>query len=745
MSSPWIRGRRVVAGFGAAALLAVSGVGLAAVGAQAAAPPPLQYLPKTVRLVPAGVMARSRRLGFIAPGTAWTFDLILPSRDPAGLSAYADAVSTPGSADYRRFLTPGQVMARFGPNPSLVAALRQYLTSRGFASRLDGQLLAVTGSVGRIDGLFATRLASFRHDGLRFIAPAGAITIPGPLRQAAGITGLSTPLVAPLGGTVPMTAQRVVRWAPEAAMKPAPPGTTTTAQNGGFTVQATLLTRGARTPGLAVHYLITATLNGQPDTSAYLAGLAGPITGAGSGIDGTLTNSSGQFVIDFTVSQAQTVSLQATVEDASGNTVVVQLPPATFSGPAANTCSTTLFGLPASEAFPIVCPWNPATNPVNAAFDATGLVSQARRTGPPHLAVYTAGNVVDVSAADVSQFAKQFRLPLPHLSVAYQGPNVCTVSACGSGIMFDIEAELSLDLQMMETAAPGSDIQVYEAGSLRSALNQVVMQDTANVFSVSYGAGELAEYDAIPNAQATWDLLAEEANIEGITVSVAAGDSGAYGGAEEGLTAPMPEYPSNSANVSALGGLEAAVGPTEMLNQTALWGGNLGRDLPPEVLLSFLEMENMMATGGVSSLVPLPLYQAPVVKPGTFGRTTPDYSLPASVVTPGYFGYIDGAPYFIGGTSAAAPLFAGYMADLDNVLHGRLGNVNDAIYPLALLNPAMLVPVAFGNNGVYSVTPGYNAATGLGGLNLDALEQTLITVLSGASRQGPPHHHGRPH
>jgi len=54
--------------------------------------------------------------------------------------------------------------------------------------------------------------------------------------------------------------------------------------------------------------------------------------------------------------------------------------------------------------------------------------------------------------------------------------------------------------------------------------------------------------------------------------------------------------------------------------------------------------------------------------------------------------------------------------------------------------------VAFGNNGVYSVTAGYNAATGLGGLNVDALAQTLLTVIGGSSGSGArPHHHGRPH
>jgi hypothetical protein len=39
------------------------------------------------------------------------------------------------------------------------------------------------------------------------------------------------------------------------------------------------------------------------------------------------------------------------------------------------------------------------------------------------------------------------------------------------------------------------------------------------------------------------------------------------------------------------------------------------------------------------------------------------------------------------------------------------------IYGYARKDRGLLMPIAYGNNGVYSVTPGYNAATGLGELN----------------------------
>ena len=42
-------------------------------------------------------------------------------------------------------------------------------------------------------------------------------------------------------------------------------------------------------------------------------------------------------------------------------------------------------------------------------------------------------------------------------------------------------------------------------------------------------------------------------------------------------------------------------------------------------------------------------------------------------------------------------------------------NVNDVLSPLSRVDLAILEPVAFGTNGVYSVVPQYNAVTGAGG------------------------------
>ncbi|MDA8206804.1 MAG: IPT/TIG domain-containing protein, partial [Thermaerobacter sp.] len=255
------------------------------------------------------------------------------------------------------------------------------------------------------------------------------------------------------------------------------------------------------------------------------------------------------------------------------------------------------------------------------------------------------------------------------------------------------------------------------------------------VYSVSYGAGEQIVASSEPNAQATWDLLAEEANAEGITVSVSAGDSGGFEGAQFGLTSPMPSYPANSPYVSSLGGTEDAVSPAGTVQQVAMWGGNIGSELSTPTLLSFLELQNMIAGGGYSSLEPAPSYQVPVIGSAT-GRGNPDFSLPASVITPGYFFFYDGLPGLVGGTSASAPLFAGFVADLDAALHTAMGNINPAIYHADQANSGVMSTVAYGNNGAYSVTPGYNAVTGLGQLNMGVLYAMLTGVQTTPVIQG---------
>lgn len=698
------------------------------------------HLPARMTPASPAVLRASHREGTVSGGTPWTIGIVLPSKNYAGLINYANAVSSPGSGSYHRFLSHTTLMHRFGPSSALVHALSAYLKRQGFQVSQTGQLLRANGTAALVDRLFSTQLIHYQKGKQAFVAPPGAVSIPSALRVAVGVTGLVTNTAVPLNPPPlnPKT-QRLQRTS-LGAMKPAPQGRAGSASNGPFRITAQLLSKGARVPGMAVRYLVTAILNGKPDPNAAFAGISGPFQGAPS-FAMVYPNGLGQFVLDFTASQAQKLSLALTVTSnatvSSAPTATVQLPVATFQGPnALVTSANPLFGVNLN----ILAPWNPATNNINQLFGATSLAAAPSRHGPAQLAVFTAANVTGLSVPDVALFARQFGLPAPRVQIAYTGPNICTQALCGSGVMTGIQAELSLDLQMMETSSPGADISVYQAGSLRSALNQVVTQDTASVFSISYGAGELAEQAFAPGAQQQWDMLAAQANIEGITVSVSAGDSGAYEGALFGYPQPMASYPANSPFVSAVGGTEVALGTDGQMNASALWGGNVGRELPHQTLLSLLASGNMMGGGGYSLLEPHPVYQDGLVPP-TAGRSTPDFSFPASVVTPGYFAYFEQSPTLFGGTSASAPLFAGWVADLGLMMDTRLGNINLPIYALARVNPRLTTQVDYGNNGLYSVAPGYNPVTGWGQLNLGQLEAAMASV-TGTASPPPGRHHG---
>lgn len=491
----------------------------------------------TMSLVKPSLLAQSTALGAVPTSTSWHFNVVLPSRNSSGLSQFASAVTTPGSPEYHQFLSHSQLMSQYGPSSSTVDNLRANLNAAGLTAQQTGQMLAVSGTVGQVDKLFHINLTRYQYHGRTFVAPSGPLTIPNWLSPAVGFTGLYQAAPVPDLKAVKFSSNDLIQ---HANGPTAPPGTSeTSASSDGMTVTAQLLSQGPRVPGMAVRYLITATYDGNPDTSASYQSLSGSYQGASSLVDSTSTNSDGQFLVDFSLSQPQTVSLDLTVSD-DVHSVTVPLPPVTFSGPSALVTNTlTLDGEPGE----VIAPWNPSSNPVTKVFGASVLSDETAVHGPANLAVYTAGDVTTISQTDVDHFAAQFGLTPPNASVAYSGPNACTVASCSTE-MVPIEEELSLDLQMMETSAPGSNIQIYEAGSLRSALNQVLTQDSASVFSISYGEGEIPEYDFYPTAQSGWDLLAQEANAEGITISVSAGDSGAFEGAEEGDNQPMLSYPS---------------------------------------------------------------------------------------------------------------------------------------------------------------------------------------------------------
>jgi kumamolisin len=121
---------------------------------------------------------------------------------------------------------------------------------------------------------------------------------------------------------------------------------------------------------------------------------------------------------------------------------------------------------------------------------------------------------------------------------------------------------------------------------------------------------------------------------------------------------------------------------------------------------------------------------------GRHSREVPDVSAIADPATSGEY-VIDGGLTVEGGTSQAAPIWAGIMALADEYLqrHGarRVGFANPALYALARGTwpyPAFN-DVTTGANLLYPATPGYDMASGLGTPNAWNLARDLLAYSRG--------------
>jgi len=134
----------------------------------------------------------SHLVGTPAASLPVTVRVYLAGRDPAGLAAYAAAVSTPGNRSYRRYLTVTQERRRFGPTAAQVLAVENWLTAAGLrVTTATEHYIAVTGTASSAEGAFAVRLASFR-------TPAGGVAM-APEQEASTPSGVRTAVLTVTG------------------------------------------------------------------------------------------------------------------------------------------------------------------------------------------------------------------------------------------------------------------------------------------------------------------------------------------------------------------------------------------------------------------------------------------------------------------------------------------------------------------------------------------------------------------
>ena len=438
----------------------------------------------------------------------------------------------------------------------------------------------------------------------------------------------------------------------------------------------------------------------------------------------------------------------------------------------------------------------------------TTAASQAHFLSPGDLQVMydlkplfpTSGSSVNLGAGQSIAVVGQSYVPTGNGSAEYNfatmltgNYNVFPVFVPGSGNEAAIpadEGEADIDIEYSSGTASGATVFYVTTGSnpnynVFDALAFAITQAIAPVVSISYGGCEsLTSVTDLQQANA----LFEQAAAQGQTIVASSGDSGPTACApystSNGVSlaqqqALVVSFPSSSPYITAIGGTQMAPG-TFTTGSSTYWDIATATDNTRSLLsyvpeVAWNESSSIYGIaasgGGISSVFPRPAWQTgvPGIPSGSF-RLVPDIALQASIASPGYIICSDdraltgangdcldntlqnsNSRYVLGGgTSFAAPIFAGFVAILNQTRHtlGQ-GTVNPTLYSLAaqpsvyssafhdITAGTTACAAGDGNCGtagesVYAATTGYDMATGLGSIDL----ANLVTAWPSTSPTG---------
>jgi subtilase family serine protease len=351
----------------------------------------------------------------------------------------------------------------------------------------------------------------------------------------------------------------------------------------------------------------------------------------------------------------------------------------------------------------------------------------------------------DINPDDIAAFRSTFGLAPTTIQMVptgnYPGVN-------------DDEVEGDLDLEWAGAVARDATLIYVYGDDAGYASYYAIDNNLAPVLSESYG---LCEYQVGANRMGLYyfQVEAQKGNALGITWLASSGDSGAAG-CDNGVAVATlglgVSLPASVPEITAVGGTEFAEGSGSYWNSNnGPYFGSAVSFIPETSWNDTVASGGLAASGGgLSSLYKKPSWQIGPGVPGDGVRDVPDLSLNASNAHDPYLVVAEGAAFGVGGTSAAAPSFAGILAVLNQYLVQNkvqskpgLGNINPKLYSMAAANaPGVFHDVTTGDNIVpcqpgtrdcatgqlgFTAGAGYDLVTGLG--SVDAYH--LVTAWSG--------------
>ncbi|HEX7353430.1 MAG TPA: S53 family peptidase [Mycobacteriales bacterium] len=121
---------------------------------------------------------------------------LAPKGGLAALQAKVLALSTPGSASYRHFLTPDQYYAAYSPAAAAVSSVTSWLANAGLSvtgTDAHNDFVTATGTRSALQQAFGVSLRGYRHDGQSVVAPDGPTYVPSNLAGTVlAVGGLDT-------------------------------------------------------------------------------------------------------------------------------------------------------------------------------------------------------------------------------------------------------------------------------------------------------------------------------------------------------------------------------------------------------------------------------------------------------------------------------------------------------------------------------------------------------------------------
>jgi uncharacterized protein (TIGR03437 family) len=406
----------------------------------------------------------------------------------------------------------------------------------------------------------------------------------------------------------------------------------------------------------------------------------------------------------------------------------------------------TMFGLNDFHPKPMVKPSNASWSghslaPADLAtiYDINRLYQQGLTgTGQKIVIVGHAGGTASL-LSDIQQFRNSYGLGQEHIEFFSDGTPPSTSQ--------DDLVEAALDLEWAGAIAHNATlIYVYGADADDLAFF-AIDQDLAPIVSESFAT---CEAQAQASAPSQYEVEAKKGNALGITWIASSGESGAAGcdpGATLASNGLAVGFPASVPEITAVGGTEFNEGNTNSWS-SANGGSSLG--YIPEMAWNDTAINGSLAAtgGGVSKLYAKPSWQLGPGVPADGQRDVPDIALAAANDHDPYNIITSGQLAQVGGTSAAAPVFAGIVALLNQYLQeSGEGNINASLYGLAVTSSSMFHDVVNNSNIVpcesgtanclngelgYIAGIGYDLPTGLG--SVDAYN--LVTGWSGAVASG---------